>query len=88
MGQPEFRPRRADVELSADCRARVAEVIRAHDDDQTSLAQFIDVAADFAGWIWSRPEPERLEAAAQIAEVSARALSGRRGLVAVGWLTA
>lgn len=78
-----FRPRRFDVELSADTRRRLADVVAAHDDDSVSLAEFSILAASFGAYLHGLPETERDEAAFQLGEVAASSLVGRR-VVAAG----
>ncbi len=80
-----FRPRKPDTELSAECRQRLADVLRAHDNDDVNLDEFAVLLQDFGAWLLTRPEPERLEACIRIHEVATRHLTGRN-LVAVGWL--
>jgi hypothetical protein len=83
-----FVHRRPDTELSADSRAKLAEILALFADPTVDDEQFLAIGPPYVEWLWHLPEVERLEACSILAEVAARAgvycthMAGDR---VVGW---
>ena len=70
--------RKPGVEPSAETRAQVGKLLRAHDDDEVGLVEFYEMAQECARYMSGLPEAERVEAASQITDHSLENVLGRR----------
>jgi hypothetical protein len=71
--------RKLGVEPSAETRAWVARMLGAHDDDNVSTEEFLELAQQFLAFISERPEHERVEASHLMLDRSLEDLLGKPG---------
>lgn len=73
--------RRPGVELGADTRQWVADIKAAHDDNAMEMPEFVQLMRRFERYALALPEPERIEACAQVVEHVQPVVTGMTGRV-------